>query len=58
MNKQEIITAILSNKNVYWRNEAYNVIYNNNHLYVIYKYNDYMTALQSSEYVDCFINEE
>jgi len=55
MTKQEIIAAIQSNKSVYWMNEGYSIILQNDKLYCIFTYNQYMTALQPNEYNDCFI---
>lgn len=55
MTKQEIINAILSDKNVYWINKGYEVIYNNNHLYTVFKSNGSICGLQECEYKDCFI---
>lgn len=55
MTKQEIITAIQSNKSVYWRNEGYSVILQNDKLFCVFTYNQYMAALQPSEYNGCFI---
>lgn len=58
MTKQEIITAILCNKSVYWKNEGYSVILQNDKLYCIFTYNQYMTALQPNEYIECFIGSK
>lgn len=58
MTKQEIINAILANKNVHWCNTGYSVIYNNNHLYVIFERNGFINALNENDLEDCFIKGE
>lgn len=54
MNKSEIMQALKDNTSVFWINTAYKVFLQNSELYVIYKYNGYMTKLAESEYVECF----
>ena len=55
MSYNEIITALNNGYNVFWINSAYKVFLDNGECYVIYKYNDYMTALAESEYGQCFV---
>lgn len=55
MTLNEIYNALNEGKKVYWINLAYKVFIENNELYVINLYNDYMTKLQHSEINDCFV---
>ena len=55
MTLNEIKTALLNGKNVFWKNDSYKVILDNHSLCVINIYNDYMTRLQLSELIDCYI---
>ena len=58
MNEKSIIAAIKSNKNVYWKNNRYHVIFDNfNRLLVIDVYNQYCNMLCDSDLKDCFICE-
>lgn len=50
-----IITALNNGYNVFWSNSAYKVFLDNGKLYVIYKYNSYMTTLAESECNQCFV---
>lgn len=55
MSYNEIITALNNGCNVFWINSAYKLFLDNGNLYVIYKFNDYMTSLNASEYEQCFV---
>ena len=55
MNMQQIKQAVQDNKDVFWSNEGYRVILQNDDLYTIFKYNESMCKLQECEYKDCFI---
>lgn len=54
MSYNEIMQALKYNIGVYWNNSAYRVFLQNDELYVIYEYNQYMTKLDKSEYTECF----
>ena len=55
MNMQQIKQAVQDGKNVFWSNEGYRVILQNDDLHTIFKYNESMCKLQECEYKDCFI---
>lgn len=56
MNESEIIEALEQGKNVYWKNAGYKVILCGRYsLYTVFKYNDPIRALMTSEYKECFI---
>ena len=55
MNMQQIKQAVQDGKDVFWGNEGYQVILQNDCLYTIFKYNASMCKLQECEYKDCFI---
>ena len=50
MNMQQIKQAVQDGKDVFWSNEGYRVLLQNDGLYTIFKYNESMCKLQ-----DCFI---
>ena len=52
---QQIKQAVQDGKDVFWGNEGYQVILENDCLYTIFKYNASMKELQEGEYKDCFI---
>ena len=52
---QQIKQAVQDGKDVFWVNEGYQVILENDELYTIFKYNESMCKLQECEYNDCFI---
>ena len=54
----EIVEALGKGLNVYWMNTGYKVTLGSlGLLHVTFIANEYMTALQESEYQDCFIGE-
>ena len=55
MNIQQIKQAVQDGNDVFWSNEGYRVILQNDGLYTIFKYNASMCGLHESEYKDCFI---
>ena len=55
MNMQQIKQAVQDGKDVFWSNEGYRVILQDDRLYTIFKYNDSMCGLKECEYKDCFI---
>ena len=54
MNMQQIKQAVQDGKGVFWGNEGYRVILQNDDLYTIFKYNASMCKLHESEYKDSF----
>ena len=55
MDMQQIKQAVQDGKNVFWVNEGYQVILQNDGLYTIFKYNASMCKLHESELQGCFI---
>ena len=55
MNMHQIKQAVQDGKDVFWSNEGYRVLLQNDGLYTIFKYNESMCKLQECEYKDCFI---
>ena len=55
MNMHQIKQAVQDGKDVFWSNEGYRVLLQNDDLYTIFKYNESMCKLQECEYKDCFI---
>ena len=52
---QQIKQAVQDGKDVFWSNEGYRVILQDDGLYSIFTHNESMCKLQESEYNDCFI---
>ena len=52
---QQVKQAVQDGKDVFWGNEGYQVILQNDDLYTIFKHNASMCKLQEREYKDCFI---
>ena len=55
MDMQQIKQAVQDGKDVFWSNEGYRVILQNDDLHTIFKYNESMCKLQECEYKNCFI---
>ena len=55
MNMQQIKQAVQDGNDVFWSNEGYRVILENDRLYTIFTHNESMCGLQEGEYKDCFI---